>query len=65
MDENDPLAAATLEWQRDRPELLKRWRAEAVAMIAPYKAMERDIRNYVRQQEAIWWHRKRQEAGVK
>lgn len=58
---SDDIDAATREWWEQRPELMKQWRAEAAAMCSPYKALPSEITRYVRQQEAIWWHKKRQE----
>jgi hypothetical protein len=53
------LTEATREWHTRRPELIAQWKAEAVAMAAPYRATETEVRNYVRRQESLWWHRKR------
>ncbi len=59
---NIDLSEATREWQERRPQLMKQWREEAAGVYAPYRVLPSQITRYVRQQEQLWWYRKRQEA---
>ncbi len=59
------MEALTAEWHATRPELIKKWTEAAHAHYSPYKATAAEVKNYVRQQESIWWHNKRKELESK
>ena len=59
------MEALTAEWHATRPALIQKWTEAAHAHYAPYKATATEVKNYVRQQESIWWHNKRKELESK